>query len=145
MTIEENKAIMCRLLDEIVNHGNSAIADELVASDGDESEARHTGATSYRTGVKRYFIMLRTAFPDLKVTIEEQVAEEDKVVHLTRWQGTHQGDYYDIPATGKHVSFAEIVIGYLRDGMVTKHIAIADQLDIMQQLGITRIPEEAGG
>jgi steroid delta-isomerase-like uncharacterized protein len=80
--------------------------------------------------------MFLTAFPDLKINIEDEIGEGDKVV--TRWtfQGTHQGEFMGMPATGKRVSVGGISTDRIAHGKVVEHWAELDILGLMQQLGV---------
>ena len=79
--------------------------------------------------------MLFAAFPDLKMTIHDQAAEGDKVWTRKTATGTHQGELFGIPATGKQVSWKIIDIMTIRHGKVTEHWVVADVMSLMQQLG----------
>jgi predicted ester cyclase len=89
MTTEQNKELVTRMIDEIFNRGNVDKADEFLASDFVEREELPPGLPPGREGVKQLAIMMRSAFPDLKGTIEDAVAEDDKVVVRWTCAGTH--------------------------------------------------------
>ncbi len=80
------------------------------------------------------------AFPDLQVTVEDLIAEGDKVVGRLTVTGTHQGELMGIPATGKKVSFSEIHIVRISNGKVVEHWEVADIMSMMQQLGVVQPP-----
>lgn len=105
---EENKMIARRVIEEVWNEGKFEVADELIARDyvGHMPDDEAHGPE----GVKRFFSEQRLGFPDIHFTVEDQVAEGDKVV--TRWsaRGTHQGEFKGIPATGKQGSATGITI-----------------------------------
>lgn len=82
------------------------------------------------------FRQLFTAFPDLHVTIQQQVAEGDKVVTHKTFHGTHQGEFMGVAPTGRLITFAVIDILRLDRGKVVEHWAIQDRLALMQQLGM---------
>ena len=88
-----------------------------------------------RDGAKQYVTMLRTAFPDLHFTIEDQIAEGDMVV--TRWtaRGTHKGSFQGVPATGREIRLMGTDIDRMTDGKVVECWAHVDELGLMQQLG----------
>jgi steroid delta-isomerase-like uncharacterized protein len=77
----------------------------------------------------------RAAFPDIHVTVEDQVAEGDKVSTRRTWQATHQGPYRGIAASGKRVKWSQISIVRFADGKIVEDWAVADELSILQQLG----------
>jgi steroid delta-isomerase-like uncharacterized protein len=91
-----------------------------------------------------YVAALRDAFPDVHITIEDQVAEGDRVV--TRWtaRGTHTGAFQGIPPTGKRGSMTGIDINRFADGKVVECWTNADDLGLLQQLGVIPTPEIAG-
>jgi predicted ester cyclase len=87
--------------------------------------------------------MFRSAFPDLRIIIEDQVAEGDKVVTRWRGSGTHQGDLFGIAPTGNRVSLVGITINRIEGGKVAEEWQIFDALGMMQQLGAIPSPGEA--
>ncbi len=86
-------------------------------------------------GVKAQAAMYKAAFPDVSMTVEDQVAEGDKVV--TRWtaKGTHEGELMGVPATGKSISITGITISRIADGMVEEEWTNWDGLGLMEQIG----------
>jgi steroid delta-isomerase-like uncharacterized protein len=132
----ENKAISRRADEELFNRGNLNVANELFAPnfvyhDPTSGEDWH-GSES----VKRYAAMLRAAFPDLHQTIEEQIAEGDKVAYRWTASGTHQGELMGIAPTGNRVMFTGISIARLADGKIEEIWENYDALGMMQQLGV---------
>jgi steroid delta-isomerase-like uncharacterized protein len=95
-------------------------------------------------GVKQFVQIYRTAFPDLKITIEDQVAEGDKVV--TRWSatGTHKGDLMSIPATNKPATVTGTDIERYQNGKVVESWASYDMFGMLQQLGVVPSMTPAG-
>jgi steroid delta-isomerase-like uncharacterized protein len=134
VSIEENKALVRRLIDEIVGKANLAIADELIASD---FVLRSPGRPDVRgrEGYKQFCQAYFNAFPDLRMSVEEQIAEGDNVV--TRWSstGTHRGEVMGVPPTGKQVSMTGIVIYRCAGGRIVEEVEELDLLGVMQQLG----------
>lgn len=80
------------------------------------------------------------AFPDFHATIEDMVAEGDKVVVRVTATGTHQGDFMGIPATGKPFKYQEIHIARIADGKMAEHWGVEDTLGMLQQLGVVQLP-----
>ena len=142
---EENKALFRRMFEEVINQGNISLIDELVAPDFVEHEELPPGAPAGREAVKQLFSMLHTGFPDLKATIDDVIAEGDKVVARTTWSGTHQGEFMGIPPTGKRASFGVIDIVRCADGKLVEHWGQMDSMGMMQQLGVVPAPGEGGG
>jgi len=141
---EQNKAIVRRMIDELLNgQGNLDVADELFAP----YYVGHNPASPQDTrgpeGVKEFASMFRSAFPDVHFSVEDQVAEGDKVVTRWRGSGTHQGDLFGFPPTGKGASFVGITINRIEGGKVAEEWQIFDALGMMQQLGGIPSPGEA--
>ncbi len=136
MSTEQNKALLRQFMEEIFNRGNMSRADELLAPDFVEREELPPGIPRGREGVKQLTTMLRSAFPDFKVTIDDLIAEGDKVVVRSTWSGTHKGEFMGIPPTGKSVSFGVFDIVRITGGKVVEHWGQMDNMRMMQQLGV---------
>ena len=133
-SIDENKQIVRRLIREAQEQGRLEVVDELLADDFVD----HTpleGLPGTREGVRMLFAALRVAFPDLRVDISEQIAEEDKVVTRKTFSGTHGGPFLGLPATGSPVQFEVIDILTLRDRKICEHRVVVDKLGLLRQLG----------
>jgi steroid delta-isomerase-like uncharacterized protein len=130
-----NKPIMQRFFGELFSDGKLSVADEIVGANYLNHNAV-PGETPGREGLKAFVAHLRTAFPDLHFTVEEQIAEGDKVV--TRWRatGTHRAEFAGIPATGKAVDVTAINIHRISDGQIQEAWLNWDALGMMQQLGV---------
>jgi steroid delta-isomerase-like uncharacterized protein len=139
MTTEENKAHARRFVDEVINGGNFALIDELTSPNlVDHSPLPGVPATN--EGTMAYFAMLREAFPDLHTTVDDQIAEGDKVVQRTTTHGTMKGDFAGMPASGKEATWQAIHIIRFADGKTVEHWAVQDQLSMLQQLGFAEAP-----
>jgi len=138
MSVEENKAMARRYVEE-VNKGNLAVVDELFAAD---CVLHLAGGQEIRgpEGVKQVFTMLFTAFPDYHMTVEDRVAEGDRVVTRFTFTGTHKGDLMGIAATGKQVTGTVISISRFVGGKVVETRQVADMLGLMQQIGAIPTP-----
>ena len=111
---EANKALMRRLFEEGFHSGKLAVVDEIFHPNFvDRSTPEQPPGTE---GVKDYISMVRTGFPDISITIEDLVAEEEKVVVRTTWRGTHLGEYEGIAPTGKQVTRSMLQIFHVKDG-----------------------------
>ncbi len=130
MSTEDNKVIVRRFYDEAINKKNLAAIDEFV----DPNVIDHSGLPGGIEGVKQLFSMTLT--PDLHLTVEDQIAEGDKVVSRLTWRGTHQGEFMGILPTGKQVTITSIEIVRLADGKVVEHRNVVDNLGTLQQLGV---------
>ena len=137
---EENKAIVRGEIEEVFSaQGDLDVADEIFAPEyvGYPEDVRGP------EGAKETAKMYRNAFPDVQLSIEDQVAEGDKVV--TRWigSGTHQGEMMGIAPTGNQVRVDGMTISRIEDGKIVEEWEIYDALGMMQQLGAIPSPEEA--
>src|SRR5687768_10451974 len=139
MSAEENKAQFRRTYEEVLNQGDVSAIDELIAPDFINHEAppgRNRGPESMR-GLAT---MLRTAFPDLRFTIEELVAEGDIVAGRLSMSGTHEGPLMGMsPPSGRAVRQEHMHFVRYRDGKAIEHWGVRDDLGMMQQLDV--IPE----
>jgi steroid delta-isomerase-like uncharacterized protein len=143
MSTEQNKELVTRMIDEIFNRGNVDKADEFLAPDFVEREELPPGLPPGRDGVKQLALMMRGAFPDLRCTIEDAVAEDDKVVVRWTCAGTHSGgEFMGIPPTGKEVSIEVIDIIRIADGKFVEHWGQMDDMALMQQLGAMPAPAQ---
>jgi steroid delta-isomerase-like uncharacterized protein len=136
----ENKTISRRADEELFNRGNLDVADELFAP----SFVYHDPASGEEwrgpESVKQYAAMLRAAFPDLHQTIEDQVAEGDKVAYRWTARGTHKGKLMGIAPIGNQVTFTGTSIARLADGKIEEIWENYDALGMMQQLGVIPSP-----
>lgn len=131
----DTKAIMRRFYDEVINGGNLDLVDELTTSDFIDHEV-FPGLASGREGVKQFFSMMRAAFPDFRMKIEDMIAEGDKGVVRATLTGTHRGDFMGIAATGKSISVAVIDIVRFSGGKAAEHWGATDTAGMMEQLGV---------
>ncbi|UCG12319.1 MAG: ester cyclase [Deltaproteobacteria bacterium] len=139
MSKEENKAIMRRMLDEVIVGGNFDLMDELVASDFVNHNVVGTGETSSSVGIEAFrqeLKALREAFPDLKLPIIHLLADGDKVIAHLRGQGTHLGQFGPIAATGKKVDIASMTIVRIANGKFAERWNLVDRYGMLQQLGV---------
>jgi steroid delta-isomerase-like uncharacterized protein len=141
MSVEENKAVVRREFEEIFNHrGNLDAAEEIYAP----NYVGHEPAFGDIQGVesaKQFAASYRQAFPDLQSTIEDQVAEGDKVVTRFTSRGTHQGESEDFgPPTGNRIEVTGITFEQFADGKIVEDWTNFDALGLLQQLGL--VPEQ---
>jgi steroid delta-isomerase-like uncharacterized protein len=142
MSAKDNKITIRRWIEEGWNQGNVDIADEIYASDFRAIDI-HDPSETLRgpEGIKRSVIKVRTAFPDIHLTIDHLVAEADLVVGAFTIRGTHKGDLEGIPPTGKQVTFSAVDIWRFERGkIIDRCLASVDRLDLMQQLGVAPLP-----
>jgi steroid delta-isomerase-like uncharacterized protein len=139
MPESENKAVVQRFIDEVLNQGKLETADEIVAENFVELDPL-PGQRQGREGLKEIVAMLRTAFPDMHWSVDETIAAGEKVVTRFTWTGTHKGDFLGIPATGRPVSVKGVVIDRIVGGKMTDSRILMDNLGMMQQLGVISPP-----
>ena len=132
MSIEQNKAIVQRMF-EGINQGNLAILDDFLAADF-VTHAVPPGMPANGESHKRAVQLLHTAFPDYHVTVEDMIAEGDKVMARLTVQGTQRGDFFGIPPTGKHVIWSAVDIFRFVDGKWVEYWLSTDSLGLLEQL-----------
>jgi steroid delta-isomerase-like uncharacterized protein len=141
MSIEDNKAL-ARQAYEMLNQRNLALAGELYAPDiVDHNASRNIQGID---AFKQFLSMYLTASPDLHFTIEDQVAEGDKVATRYMAGGTHLGPFMGIPPTGKHVIATGMSIIRVANGKIVEEWANGDDLGLLQQLGVVPAPGQPG-
>ena len=132
---ERNKAVVRRFIEEVQNDKNWDAFDELNADDFINLSAP-PGVPSDREGGKMFLGAFLNAFPDCHVTVDDMIAEGDRVVTKKTFTGTHTAELNGIPPTGKRVSIQYVDILRLRDGKIVEHWLSMDQMNFMQQLGV---------
>ena len=95
-------------------------------------------------GFKQMGQLLLSAFTGSTSTVEDMIAEGDKVVSQITFRGSHTGDLMGIPPTGKSVAMSEIIIDRVADGQIVESWRLLDQMAMMQQLGLIPAPDQAG-
>jgi steroid delta-isomerase-like uncharacterized protein len=143
VSAEENKAII-QSVEEALNRGDWDVVDRLFAASYVDHDPSRAGLPPGPEGVKQAWSMFRAAFPDLQVTIEDMIAEGDKVAVRGVVRGTHQGELMGIPPTGKQVTATLIDVNRIESGKLVERWAEQDNLGMMQQLGVIPAPEQAG-
>jgi len=135
ISVEENKAITRRAIEEVWNQGKMESLNEIWAPNYVNHDPINPDVRDLE-GFKQYVSMIRNAFPDFKVTVDDMIAEGDKVA--TRWtaRGTHKGDLGKIAATGKQVTITGISLGRFVDGKTVEIWWSGDNLGMLQQLGV---------
>jgi steroid delta-isomerase-like uncharacterized protein len=139
MSLEANKELIHAYVETIFNQRQVDRADELVAPDYVDHAALPGQAPGLQ-GAKSKWAMYLAGIPDLRVTIEELVAEGDKVAVRRSYAGTHRGELLGIPPTGKQMRLGGISIFRLADGKIAEQWEQLDRLALMQQLGVLPTP-----
>ncbi|MGH2967431.1 MAG: ester cyclase [Solirubrobacterales bacterium] len=136
---DDPKSLLNRFYDEI-NAGNLDVIDGLVADDFVEHE-EFPGISPDKEGVRQFFSMFRSAFPDMRMEAHEVLAEGDLLCCRGTMSGTQQGEFMGVPPSGKHFEVTGFDLLRVRDGKVTEHWGVMDAMKMMQQLGA--IPDQA--
>ena len=128
MSIEENKALIKRYIDAINGKAKTeAVLNEYVA---DES-------------LRRFITTFDAAFPRYELTVEDLVAEGDRVVTRLMIRGTHREEFRGAAPTGREVTFPAIIIYRIEGGKIAKHWLVSDTLSVAQQVGVVPTPSGA--
>jgi steroid delta-isomerase-like uncharacterized protein len=130
---EQNKVIVRRLIEDLWNQKKAAVIDEIYGENCTLNEA----GTSLRGrgGARQFFTIYTTAFPDVHCTIEDILAEGDKVVLRWRSKGTHRGELQGIAPTGRPVDVPGTAIYRFSNGKIVEEHNVWDTLLMMQQIG----------
>jgi steroid delta-isomerase-like uncharacterized protein len=131
----ENKAIVRRLYDEVWNKRKLDVVAQLISPSHALLDPFVSGSQVGPELYRRRVLELASSFPDLRFTLDDLIAEKDKVVVSWVISGTHKGEFMNIPPTGKKVSVEGITIHYLRDGKILDSNARWDALGLLRQLG----------
>ena len=142
MSIEQNKTIVSRLYDEVLNQENKAVIDEIF----DENVTIYdpfTGATKGPDSFRQLLGMFDTAFPGHRVSVQQVVAEGDYVTVLHTHHATHTGPFMGMPGTGKQVNVEGLELFHLENGRITEFWRKDDNVSLLIQLGIMPAPQMA--
>jgi steroid delta-isomerase-like uncharacterized protein len=132
----DNKAIVRRLYEEVWNKRKLDVIKEIISPSHALHAPNISGSSIGPEAYKRNVLLFLAGYPDLHWTIEDTIAEKDKVVACWTIVGTHKGDYMGIPATNKKVSVDGITIHHLASGKIMDSYSNWDALGMMQQLGV---------
>jgi steroid delta-isomerase-like uncharacterized protein len=135
LELQKNKESMKRIFEEAWSKGNVEVLDEVVAP---SFKQHQYDRPSTREGFKAIIREVRTAFPDLMVTLEDSVAADDKVWMLVTCRGTHLGQFKGIPPTGRRFEISEVHIGRFENGKAVEHWGVSDMARLMEHLGVTK-------
>jgi steroid delta-isomerase-like uncharacterized protein len=132
---QDNATIVRRFADEVITQGDMDVATQFVWDDVVE-QVPFPGQGPGLEGLKDLLRAMRTAFPDLIFSIQEQISESDKVASRFEWTGTHQAEFLGVPATGRQVRVWGMVMDRLEEGRIKDTRIIMDTLGLMMQLGV---------
>ena len=131
---ESNAAFVRQLYSELFHDWNLESIDKSFAPEFRSSEMP-PGAPSGPTGVRQFYGVIRAAFPDLTYTVEDLIAQGDKVVVRWCWNATHQGTFRGIPPTGKKITLTGIAIYKIAAGKAVQRWVEGDVLTLLRALG----------
>jgi steroid delta-isomerase-like uncharacterized protein len=143
VSVEENKAVVRRWFEELFNAGNLEVADEIIAADHVNHDPTLPDIPTGPEGQKQVVNLYRGAFTNAHISVEDQLAEGDRVA--TRWtgSGTHQGEFMGVAPTGNQVTITGITIYRVSGGKIAESWTNYDALGMMQQIGA--VPELGQG
>ena len=133
--MQDNSTIIRHFIEATINQGQIDSANQFVWEDVVE-QVPFPGQGPGLEGLKDVLRGMRAAFPDLHFSVEEQIAEGDKVLTRFEWAGTHRGEFLGVPATGRPVKVWGMVIDRLQNGRIKDTRIIMDSLGLMIQLGV---------
>ncbi len=139
MTLDENKAVVRRFGEEVLNQKRLASIDELCQRNYIELDPA-PGQEQGAEGLKKWFAKVFTAFPDMNWTIEEQVAEGEHVITRWTWRGTHRAELFGIPPTNRPVKVSAWTSDHIVNGKIVDSRFAMDMLSMMQQMGVIPQP-----
>ncbi len=138
MSTRTNKAIVRRYLEQVFNERRTDLFEEFLV---EKYQIHGAGIAPGREAAKEWYTMIGAAFPDMQLTFEDMIAEGEKVVIRGAFSGTHQGELFGIPATGKRVTQTSIFIFRLVKGEIVEGWYATNGPDLMQQLGVLPAPQ----
>ena len=140
MSIEKNKAVVRGYIEQVWNGHRPDLIEQYMAEDVVHHDA--PGLID-RASIRNFIASFLNAFPDVRVSIENEIAEGDLVVLRESLSGTQQGEFMGLPASGKQISMIGVYIFRVADGKITDLWGTADSLGMMQQLGVIPAPAAA--
>ena len=142
MSESDNVKLFRRVTLGVFADGDLSVVDECLTDDFKEHEPA-PGVRAGREGVKDIATMIRTGFPDLRITIDDAFGVGDQVAARSTWTGTNTGPFMGMPATGKSATWEAIDIINVRDGRITEHWGQLDIMGMFTQLGLMQQPMAA--
>src|SRR5213080_4130792 len=136
MSTADNKALVQRFFEEVINQKNVAALDQFVSPNA----VNHTVPTGLPQGPGQFLGLHLNAFPDVKATVEDLLADGDKVIARVSIRGTQHGAFGSIQPRGKPITVTAINIFRIVNGKMVEHWGLADRLNALQQLGVVPPP-----
>ena len=141
MSVEKNKKLIRSYIEEVVNTGNVELMEKFISPNYVEV---HEGKR-YEVGIqgaKDHIVGVRETYPDLTLTVDQQIAERDWVATCITAKGTHKGSWLGMKPTGKQVSFTGVNIEKIENGKITEHGGAANLLLQLLEIGAVQIVGE---
>jgi steroid delta-isomerase-like uncharacterized protein len=138
---DANKTLVRRLFDEVWNKGHQQVADELFAQNYNHHDSSSPDLGRGPESEKKRVTLYRNAFPDIRFTVEDLIAEGESVTARWSCHGTHKGELNGIAPTGKQINISGISVARFTNGKMIEGYVNWDALGMMQQLGV--VPELA--
>jgi steroid delta-isomerase-like uncharacterized protein len=132
----DNKAILRRFVEEVVNTGEVDLTPRFVREDFVDHNPP-PGASPDVAGIRQAFAGVREAFPDFHATVEDLVAEEDRVAYRWTFRGTHLGDLGGVPSTGRAATWSVVGVARFAGGMMVERWQLLDTAGLLRQLGVS--------
>ena len=133
MSPQSTESVMSRFV-EFINTADEDLAREVIAPDAEFHAPSHREPLRGPEGYLELIAMMRAGFPDVRWTLEETVTEGDTVAARFTMRGTHQGEFFGVPATGRPVASTEINLSRIVDGRMVEHWAERSTLEVLQQM-----------
>ena len=137
MSVEENKVLATRFYEDILNGRRMDVADEILSPQYIDHSASDTGLENF----KRYFGMITSVFPDIRVTIEDMLVADQKVAVRLTIRGTQSGSFRGFPATGGQATWSGMDIIHIANGKIVERWSERDFLHMLVQLGHVLYPQ----
>ena len=138
MGTEENKQLVRRLYEEVVNTGDVENIASFVSPDCVETDGK-VRVVSGIEGMANHVIAVREVYPDLHLTIERQIAEGDWVVTVVTARGTHRGTWLGMKPTGRSLVFTGVNVDKVQEGRIVEHGGAANMLETLLEAGALRV------
>jgi steroid delta-isomerase-like uncharacterized protein len=133
---DQKAKVVERYFEEVWNQGRLEVLDELLQPDYENHSASTPNPPPGPAGLKPIVAAMRQAFPDLHYVIEQIVVGDDAVAVRVRLSGTHRGDFFGIPPSGKRFEVTQTNIERFRDDKLVEHWRNTDELGLLRQIGV---------
>lgn len=143
MSTATNRATVSRYMEQVWNNGRLDLTEEFLSEDVVDHGVPQIQGLNGRDSLTTIIGGIRKSLPDVQLTLHEVIAEGDKVVTHWSMKATHQGELMGVPATGKQLTNAGITIYRLAGARIVEMRSFADNVGLMQQLGVIPMPEAA--